>query len=178
MILLYLPGMKLLLLALSAMISSLFSGCGAQAAPPFCDNNPVSYEYTYDVCMANPARWYRVFTDEGGNLCLAYNAGGFEATILRAPADILQTIGKTVREKKLYNLQRSYTPPFQVLDGYSWHIDIEYEGGSIWSGGSNAHPEKDLDEAIDAINEYLEGIIASASEDDVIGRKPYRDVRG
>lgn len=160
------------------MFGSLFSGCGSPAAPPFVENDPVSYEYTYDVCMAYPARWYKVFTDEEGTLCLAYNAGGSEATILRAPEDVLRTIGKTVREKKLYGLQRSYTPPFQVLDGYSWHIDIEYKGGSIWSGGSNAAPEKDLNEAIDAINEYLEGIIAASTEDDVTGRKPYRDLRG
>lgn len=160
------------------MSGSLFSGCGAPAAPPFVENDPVSYEYTYDVCMAYPAHWYKVFTDEEGTLCLAYNDGGPEAIILRAPQDLLQTIGKKVREEKLYKLQRDYQPPFDILDGFSWHLNIEYDGGSIWSGGFNARPDDKLNAAIDAINSCLEGIIASSSDKDVIGRKSYRDLRG
>ena len=166
------------------MFGSVFSGCGcgssssSSSTPKFYDGNPVSYEYTYDVCMAFPAHWYKVFTREDGTVCLAYTDGGPEATILRAPKDILETIGKMVRDNKLYKLSSSYTPPFEVMDGYGWHLEIGYDGDSLWSGGNNARPEEKLWEGIQAINKYLDGIIEASSEKDVLGHQGYRELRG
>lgn len=169
--------MKRLILILATMFGFLFSGCGANGRPQFYDGVPVLYEYSHDVCMMYPDRYYKVFTREDGTVCIGVCTGRADVTVYRAPADALEVIGELVRKHRLYKLKESYRPPFEVLDGYMWHLAIRYDGGSIWSGGANALPDSKLQQGIVAINQYLEEHIASCGEDDVLDTVDFREFR-
>ena len=74
-----------------------------------------------------------------------------------------------VREYKLWKLENSYTPKFEVLDGYMWHTSIRYEKGSVSTGGSNAWPPAKLQAGLSAIESYIQSIIDSATPSDILG---------
>lgn len=156
------------------MFGSLFSGCGSPA-PKFVEGTPTGYLYSYSGMMAYPIEWYCVEKSEDGELHLLYSNGGPDISVYQAPSDLLERIGAMVREHKLYKLESSYHPPMQVMDGYMWHIAIEYEKDGIWSGGSNARPPKELSAGIAAINSYLKGFIDSGEpvgQDSHMNRRP------
>lgn len=149
-------------------------GCGNSQAQKYWEGTPKSYLYKHDVCMMYPAYWYNVVPAEDGTLLLKYSKYSNDIKVYHAPADALEHIGSLVREYRLYNLKDSYQPPFQVYDGYSWHVEVSYDKASIWSGGNNARPSSRHEEGLDAINAYLDGIMEAAGEDGVIAIEQHR----
>lgn len=150
---------------------SLFA-CGSPK-PSFYDQDPVSYEYSYNATMAYPIKWFSVKAGDDGIL-LKYSDGDNEIRVYRAPEDVFARIGEIVRTTKLYKLQESYRPAMQVLDGYRWSLEILYPDDSIYSHGSNARPSSDLREGIEKINEYLESIVEAAGDEGVIATETHR----
>lgn len=150
------------------MFCSIFSGCGANSGPKFYHKAPVSYEYTYSGMMRDPLEWYYVQTEEDGTVTISYSNNGPEITVLKAPEGILGKIGELANSYKLYKLERSYQPKFEVLDGYGWHMFLSYEDGYIGSGGSNAWPPAKLWGGIDSINKLITDAINKAAPEDIL----------
>ena len=127
------------------------------------------YEHSYSGTMMWYITWYKIEKGEDGHLKLMYSHDcNPEITIYKCPDDALKKIDGIVREYKLWNLSNSYTPKFEVLDGYMWHTSIRYEDGSISTGGSNAWPPKQLAAGLSAIEAYVQSIIDASTEDDII----------
>ncbi|MBO6168361.1 MAG: hypothetical protein J6O51_00140 [Bacteroidales bacterium] len=157
------------ILALSCILALL--GCGNSSDNKPQKGTPVRYEYSYSGTMANPITWYEVTRLEDGTMTISHSADSPEKTVIKAPADALEHIGALVNDNKLYKLAGSYQPNMDILDGYGWTLFVEYEDGYIASGGSNAWPSSKLWSGVSAINSYIQGIIDSATEADIISKK-------
>ena len=128
------------------------------------------YEHSYSGTMMWYITWYKIEKGEDGKLRLLYSKDcNPEITIYKCPDDALAKIDGFVREHKLWKLENSYTPKFEVLDGYMWHTHIGYEHGSVSTGGSNAWPPAKLQAGLSAIESYIQSIIDSASPSDILG---------
>lgn len=154
--------MKRLLALLLSVIS-----CGAQAVP---EGAPEVYEYTENACYMYPRYYYKVDTGEDGVQRLYYSMDTNEISIIRLKEDVLSQIGAIVAENKLHRLKESYTPLMQVLDGYTWRLEIKYSSAKIYSTGQNARPKQSQRDAIDTINNLLQSIADAAAEEDIIGQ--------
>ena len=134
------------------------------------------YEHSYSGTMMWYITWYRIEKGEDGKLRLMYSKDcDPEITIYKCPDDALAKIDGFVREYKLWKLDNSYTPKFEILDGYMWHTSIVYEDASISTGGSNAWPPKNLQAGLSAIESYVQSIKASATESDIIGTDTHQN---
>lgn len=163
--------MKYFLMA--SLLAALFS-CGDPYGNKNVKNLPKDsiegYEYSYSGTMMWYITWYKIEKGEDGSLKLLYSKDCEpEITIYKCPQDALEKIDGIVREYTLWKLKSSYYPKLDVLDGYGWHTYVKYKDGSLSTGGSNAWPPKELNAGISAINSYIQGIIGSASEDDILG---------
>ena len=136
------------------------------------------YEYSYSGTMMWYITWNLIERGEDGKLRLLHSEQcSPEITIYKCPDDALAKIDGFVREYKLWNLENSYLPKMEVLDGYMWHTSIRYEDASISTGGSNAYPPKKLAAGLSAIESYIKSIIDSATEADIIGTDNHFDRR-
>ena len=158
--------------ALSCILA--FLGCkdGDRNKPQ--EGVPESYSYNYAGMMIQPILNYEVERAKDGTITIAYCANSLEATVYKAPADLLEKIGEMVSKYKVYKLKRSYQPSMEILDGYGWHMFIAYENGYIGSGGSNAWPSEKDWQGVAAINKYIQDIIDAATEADIIEVRPFR----
>ena len=120
-----------------------------------------SYEYSYNNCMAYPVVSYEVVQGASGAQTLNWSKNDGQIHAIALEEDVLGKIDGIVKKYRLYRLRDHYDPPFDILDGYSWHIGISYSTDGIYSGGSNAWPSRRHTEGISAINAYLESLIAA-----------------
>ena len=160
--------MKKILLLITLMFLNIFTGCGFNGHN-FYDDTPTGYHFVRQGTMANPDYSYEIKTLEDGTVTLSYTRFDPVVTILKAPAGLLEEIGRIVRDCRIYNIKERYLPPMTVLDGYMWSMDIYYPEGKIYSHGSNAKPSGDIREGISQINALIAKVIEEASEEDVIG---------
>ena len=145
-------------------------GCG----PKFPEGTPVSYQYSYSGTMMYYITWYRVAQTGDKGVTISYSADcSPEITVIKAPADALVRIGALAREYKLNKLSSSYVPTMEIMDGYGWHMFMEYPDDYISSGGTNAWPPDKLWSGIAAINAYIQGIIDASTEADIIEKKTH-----
>jgi len=157
-----------------SMLTTLFAALSCDsAAARFTESKLLSYNYSYSGTMAHPITWYRVDTDENGTVRLSWSKYGPDITVLRAPQDLLDRIAQMARDSKLHKLKENYRTRLNVLDGYSWHLELRYEEGKIYSGGYHSWPNAKLRGGIEAINACLEEIIQNATEADVIGHETH-----
>ncbi|MBR1927082.1 MAG: hypothetical protein IJ840_04970 [Bacteroidales bacterium] len=128
------------------------------------------YEYSYSGTMMWYITWHRIEKGEDGHLRLLHSSGCEpDITIYRCPDDALAKIDGMVRKYKLWRLENSYSPKLQILDGHMWHTYIGYDRASISTGGSNAWPGGKLAAGLSAIESYVQSIIDSSTEADIIG---------
>ncbi len=154
------------IMALSCLLAIL--GCGNKPK----EGTPVRYEYVYSGTMRDPITWYEVASTPEKGATISYSVDCRpEITVIKAPADIFERIGAMAKEYKLHKLSPSYKPSMEILDGYGWHMFIEYPDDYIGSGGSNAWPPAKLWAGISAINEYIKGIIDASTEADIVEKK-------
>ena len=148
-----------------------FLGC----TPKLPEGTPASYQYSYSGTMMYYITWYEVKQTPDKGVTISYSSDcSPEVTVIKAPADALEKIGSIVKECKLNKLKDSYQPAEQVLDGYGWHVFIEYESDYIGSGGSNAWPTSSLWKGIATINNYIQGIIDASTEADIIEKTTHQ----
>lgn len=145
--------MKRLLFFLSMIIPLSFCSSQRPSGPI------VSYHYTYSTCVMYPIYEYEVVLNASGKQTLNYSRNDGVMHPVPLEEDVLGKIDAIVKEYKLYRLKEHYMPPFDVLDGWSWNVQIGYQGESIYSGGSNARPPKKLQTGLEEINAYLKSFI-------------------
>ncbi|MBR6002577.1 MAG: hypothetical protein IK045_06920 [Bacteroidales bacterium] len=123
----------------------------------------VSYEYRYSGCMVHPIVSYELVRSASGKQTLSYshNDGVIHSVVLQE--DALDKIDLMARRGRLCRLKERYTPLMRILDGYTWSLRISYERDSISSHGNNAYPSHRKWDVIEAINAYLEELIAGSA---------------
>lgn len=135
----------------------------------------MSYEYSYSNTMEYPITFYQVKKGSDGVVRIAWMKDhGPEVQVINGTDEVLEHIGAITAEYKLHRLRCSYYPSVQVLDGTSWHAYIRFEKGSVSTGGNNAKAPEKLMGGLYAINSYLQSLIDSAKESDIILREDYR----
>ena len=134
-----------------------------------------SYEYSYSGTMAYPIHFYTLKVLEDGTVQLGYSHDDNDIHLVRVPEEALKKIAEIAEEYSLHKIKGSYRPRMEVLDGYGWHLDIEYEKGSIYSGGTNAWPKEELSQGIHCINSYLDSLFNATTPQDSLGVAHHHD---
>lgn len=134
-----------------------------------------SYQYHYSGTMAYPIHYYTLKILEDGTVQLGYSHDENDIHLVKVSEEAPKKIAEIAEQYSLYKLKGSYRPRMEVLDGYGWHVYIEYEKGSISSGGTNAWPNKELDHGINCINSYLDSLFNAATPKDSLGVAHHHD---
>jgi len=131
---------KTFLTACVGAAMGLLTSCGARAQMP--EGRLLSIEYVRSGMMAGYEYHGLLETTDNGDVLLTSMTEKFgEASRLKVDEQTLQRFRDIIKEEQIYNYARDYSPPFEVLDGYGWHLYIRFEGGkSIESSGHNATP--------------------------------------
>lgn len=129
--------------------------CGSIRQQP--QGRVVSYEYAEHGTVAQPLCQFKVELIDTATCRVSYfNHDAFENDTIdwmsedagidtvMCEASLLDSIGQTIAEHKMWKYKERYEPLFEVLDGDSWGFTIKYSNGDeIGSGGSNAGPDDD-----------------------------------
>lgn len=170
-------------IALTAVASLIGAACSCRSKMP---SNPapagrlVSYEYGEYGMMAQPNRAFSIkLNDDKATATLVVSGmsdlllpgmnwddpiyeqrvmqGGDTITV---PAATLDSIAHIILEHKMYNYEEHYDPPFEVMDGTSWHYQAQYDDETyLSSGGHEAGPG---DNGMTVINDMLKKIYQTA----------------
>ena len=136
---------------------------------PRPDGPSTHYEYQLSGTMRYPITYYEVDRDSTGTVRIAWSESNeADIRVIKGPEDFFQRVDGYVSQYKLHKLKNRYLPRMQVLDGEMWYARIRFTENSIYTGGSNAHPPRELREGIDAINQYIQSLIDASGEEDVI----------
>lgn len=150
-------------------VSCLFPLLGCRAAEKV-EGRVISLEYRVQGMASCPQTYIKMDVSDNV-LRLAYSQYSNEIQVFRAPENLPEKIDEIVKRYRLHRLKERYQPVFEILDGYSWHLNIRYENGHIYSGGNNAWPSKKQREGLDQLVSLLEETVKSLSEDDLIGKE-------
>ncbi len=137
-------------IAILAVVASVFS-CGKGTKS---DSKVLSYEYSHNGTVAQPLAQFKVEKlDDDSCLVTYYNHykelshdeyGNYKLDKSKQPIELLDSISMIVKEHKMRKYKKDYKPILDVLDGDSWHLDIQFEDStSISSHGYCAGPGDD-----------------------------------
>lgn len=150
------------------LIMSLF-GCQKTTA----QNGPVTY-LQYRLSEMRNRTEYTFERAEDGNYYLTRKLGyrdedGKKVQVPEAAADELWQI---IQEEKMLKYKESYTPTFDVRDGYMWHLSANFKEGNLYTGGDNVMP--DGGKGIHRLERYLEDLWESVAPP-VVEKLEYRE---
>lgn len=138
---------------------SLLLGCGSQPMP---EGRLLEMELTKTGTMAGNMYELRVERQSSGVVVLRgmkENYGPlYEKTLTESDVEGFVQI---IRDEKMYRYKERYLPPVKVLDGYMWSFRAVFEGGGIYSRGSNAKPRGD---GLKRLRELAEKLLQDGSE--------------
>ena len=102
----------------------------------------VCFSYTRRGTIAQPYEDYELkLLDNGTAQLYAHNLGKIHDTVSVNP-DVVKVVQEMIISNEIYKYEKDYKPPFEVMDGESWHYSAEYDDGtSLSSGGFNARPK-------------------------------------
>ena len=138
----------------------------------------VSYQYSYSGTMAYPIDYFRIDRNKDGVLRLGWSKDDTDIHLVRIPEESLQIIDSIAKQHKLWNLKNSYRPKMQVYDGYGWSFCLEYEKGSIYSGGTNAYAGGELSQGMAAIESYVRTLAEASTPADSMGIMHHHSYNG
>ncbi|MBP5134855.1 MAG: hypothetical protein ILP24_03735 [Paludibacteraceae bacterium] len=135
------------------LLSCLF-GCHSAQMP---DSQMVSYEYGYYNCTALPVLELEMHLN--GSKVYVNLVQGSDTVRFEADKSLIDEVQRVFAEQKMYKYKPSYSPRFEVLDGYSWRYSAKFaDGASFASGGSNAWPSGDALRQIAALVKQAAGL--------------------
>ena len=77
---------------------------------------------------------------------------------IQVGGEVIDHVEKLIKDNHLQNYKGHYSPEMQVLDGYSWSYEAEFDDDvTLSSGGSNAGPG---DGTLRVIGNYLDSCYA------------------
>lgn len=133
-------------------LMSLFS-CQKSAA----QTGPVTY-LQYRLSEMRTRTEYIFERAEDGNYYLTRVIGyrDEEGRKVQVPEVTAEELWQIIQEEKMTKYKESYTPKFDVRDGYMWHLDVRFKEGKLYSGGDNVMP--DGGKGIHRLEKYLEDL--------------------
>ena len=113
-----------------------------------------SFNYIENGTAAEPYVFYEMITAKN-RISLKYINGDGEYKTIKLTSDITEQIRNTIKDYKIYKYKSHYIPDMEVLDGYSWNLEIKFSSGEvIHSSGSNARPNnKGLKKILNILDE-------------------------
>lgn len=69
---------------------------------------------------------------------------------------VFDSLQQLVAKHKLYNYRDFYRPPFDITDGKSWHLSVDYASGKSISSGGYMHGPNNYREAFQEIIQCLD----------------------
>ncbi|MCQ2288121.1 MAG: hypothetical protein MJZ74_03390 [Muribaculaceae bacterium] len=101
----------------------------------------VYLEYTERATYAQPIDYFKVELKDNGTVKIHRQQGMHEED-LTADASLMDDLLSVYVNGKVSKWKSDYQPPMEVLDGYSWRLEVKFADGSYkYSHGSNARPE-------------------------------------
>lgn len=131
--------MKLIMIYLMTLLA-LFS-CGSKNKPQEkTDKKMVRFTYSVQGSMC----WGSLYEAkrDSNNVIVSINLQEPEDHVYKANETVSSDLQIIIDKYKMYNYKESYTSKFEVMDGESWQLDVEYEDTmlSFNSHGNNAGP--------------------------------------
>lgn len=107
------------------------------------DGNIVYLEYSEYGTMAQPNEYYKVEMLENGCVKVKRQRGMDEEEFV-TDGTLIAELKKIYDDGQVSSWKESYEPECEVLDGYSWNIEVKFDTGyDKCSHGNNARPESD-----------------------------------
>ncbi|MBO4826736.1 MAG: YARHG domain-containing protein [Prevotella sp.] len=132
---------KFVMTAFIASMLGILSACGQKKHMP--EGALLSIEYTRSGTMAGYEYEAHVDRQDNGSVLLRASYVNHGPLVVKyVDESTLKELRDIIEEEKIYAYKDHYTPPFEVLDGYGWHLYARFENHeSISTGGSNAGPD-------------------------------------
>ncbi len=147
---------------------SLF-GCQKATA----QNGPVTYLQYRLSEMRNRTEYVFERTEDG--TCYLTRKLGYrdeDGKKVQVPAVAADELWQIIQEEKMLKYKESYTPTFDVRDGYMWHLSAKFKEGHLYTGGDNVMP--DSGKGIHRLERYLEDLWESVAPP-VVEKLEYRE---
>lgn len=101
----------------------------------------VCLEYMERATYAQPVDYFKVELKDNGKVKIHRQQGMLEED-LTADASLMDELLGVYENGKVGEWKSDYQPPMEVLDGYSWRLEVKFGNGtSKYSHGNNARPE-------------------------------------
>lgn len=127
--------------ASKAPVNSPVSNAGNTAAVANGSAKIVYLEYMERATYAQPVDYFRVELKDNGKVKIHRQQGMLEED-LTADASLMDELLGVYENGKVGEWKSDYQPPMEVLDGYSWRLEVKFDNGSYkYSHGSNARPD-------------------------------------
>lgn len=100
----------------------------------------VYLEYEERATYAQPVDYFKVELKDNGTVKIHRQQGMLEED-LTADATVMDDLLSVYENGKVGKWKSDYQPSIQVLDGYSWKLEVKFDNGSYkYSHGNNARP--------------------------------------
>lgn len=159
----------LLLIAIAAATLLALLGCksvkNSVNSKPAPTGKLVSFHYAEYGTMAQPNFEYTLKRDAKGRVTLCvfrpWGDEGWGDTV-KVDTSVLEHVEKLIKDNNLQNYLDHYRPEFQVMDGYGWGYEAEFDNDTtLQSSGSNMRPG---DNTLEVIAEYLDSCYQAAKK--------------
>ena len=158
---------NLLILAIAAVVVVGLMSCkGAKGVTEKMPKKPVptgklvSFHYAHYGTMAQPNYEYTLNRiDNKVTLCVfrPWIDEGWGDTI-KVKDEVIDHVERLIKDNNLQNYLDHDHPEYQVLDGYGWGYEAEFDDDTVLSSsGSNARP---ADNTLEVIGRYLDSCYA------------------
>ena len=156
----------LAIISIAAAVLMLLLGCKSidkmTNSKPVPTGQLVNFHYVEHGMMAQPNFEYTLKRNAKNKVTLCvyrpWLDEGWGDTI-KVPVDVIAHVEKLIKDNNLQNYKDHYSPKMQVMDGYQWSYEAEFDDETtLSSGGSNARPG---DKTLNVIAEYLDSCYAS-----------------
>lgn len=131
---------------ISMMCLGLFGQCRTNQVKKLGPVKSMEYRINDSWCI-HPPVYFMLNHDEDGRYFLtnASNCEPEDARTMEVPASVAEQVAQIVAEENMLSYKRDYQPIFDVLDGHSWSIYINFDKSdkSVYSSGYMAYPSGD-----------------------------------
>lgn len=114
---------------------------GVATVAPDGNSHIVFLEYMERATYAQPVDYFKVELMNNGKVKI-HRQRGMQEEDLTTDASLMDELLNVYVNGKVGKWKDNYQPPMEVLDGYSWRLEVKFDNGSYkYSHGSNANPD-------------------------------------
>lgn len=131
----------LLVVACRAHKAPVVTSPGVATVAPDGKSQIVFLEYKKRATYAQPVDYFKVELMNNGKVKI-HRQRGMQEEDLTTDASLMDELLKIYKDGKVADWKSNYQPPLEVLDGYSWNLEVKFGNGSYkYSHGNNANPD-------------------------------------